>query len=45
MFTSRFSSGLVILEYMKGFKRELCRHLSGALYRCGESVTRFEKIS
>jgi len=33
MFTSRFSSGLILLEYTKGFKRYRL-HLRGALFRC-----------
>jgi len=35
LFTSRFSSGLILLEYIQGFKRYLCRHLRGAVSRCG----------
>jgi len=42
LFTSRFSSDLILLEYMKGFKRQLYQHLRGAIYRCG---VHFEKIS
>jgi len=30
LFTSPFISGLLLLDYTKGFKRYLCRHLGGA---------------
>jgi len=36
LFTSRFSIGLLLLEYTKGFKRQLCRNLHGTLCRCGD---------
>jgi len=41
LFTSRFSSGLILLEYIKGLKRLLCQYLHLALYRC---ETNFDKI-
>jgi len=44
LFTSRFSSGLIRLENIKGFKRKLCRHLREALYSCGEPFWKISQV-
>jgi len=36
LLTLRFTSGLIILEYIKGFKRKLSRDLRAAFYWCGD---------
>jgi len=35
LFTSRFFSGLFLLEYAKGFKRERCRYFHGPSLKSG----------
>ena len=42
LFASRFITGLILAGCIKGFKRQLCGHMRGALDRC---AINFEKIS